>query len=57
METTNITIRANGKCHPAVQFKDGFIMTTCKCPNSKNGRLVAQAVKIADGHEKANCGK
>lgn len=57
MKTKNITIRANGKCHPAIQFKDGSFMPVCNCPGSQNGRLANVSRKVADGHETANCRK
>ena len=56
-ESKKITVRANGKCHPAVQHPGGAIMISCRCPNSQNGRLANVATKVADGWEKANCGK
>lgn len=56
-ETKNVTIRAAGKCHPAIQFKDGSFMVVCRCPGSQNGRLANAAVKIADGHDAVNCRK
>jgi hypothetical protein len=52
---TLITVRANGKCHPAMRFADGFVVIQCNCPGSKNGSLANRAVKVADGHESANC--
>lgn len=57
METKDITVRAAGKCHPAIQSKDGWIMVVCTCPGSKNGSLANKAVKVADGHDKVNCRK
>ena len=53
-ELKKITVRANGKCHPAVE-QNGFIMLCCSCPGSRNGRLANCATKVADGHDKANC--
>ncbi len=57
METTKITVRAAGKCHPAIQFKDGGIMIVCRCPGSQNGSLANSARKIAEGHDAVNCRK
>jgi len=56
-KTTDITVRANGKCHPAVQFEDKYFMIVCACPGSKNGSLANRATKIAEGHQAANCGR
>ena len=50
-----ITVRANGKCHPAVQFPEGFIMIVCRCPGSQNGTLVKKCTKVAEGHDAVNC--
>ena len=57
MESKKITIRVNGKCHPAIQFQSGDFMVTCNCPGSKNGALAARAGKISDGHDTVNCRK
>lgn len=60
MESKDVTIRANGKAHPAIELFDangrstGFI-PCCNCPGSKNGSLANSAKKIAEGHEKSNC--
>lgn len=56
-ETTKITVRAYGKCHPATTDKTGYVTVVCSCPGSKNGRLASAAIKVADGHEKVNCRK
>jgi hypothetical protein len=56
-ELKSITVRASGKCHPAVQTESGFVILVCTCPGSKNGKLANVATKIADGHDKANCRK
>lgn len=51
---TKITIRANGKCHPAIVV-DGMVMVCCQCPGSQNGQLARAGRQVADGHERANC--
>lgn len=57
-----VTVRANGKCHPAVEVwvdgkKQGGVLICCNCPGSKNGSLTNKASKVSDGHEAANCRK
>lgn len=51
-----ITIRANGKAHPAWMHSRYGVMVACSCPGSQNGQLENRARKIADGWEAANCG-
>ena len=53
----NVTIRANGKAHPAIEIAPGQYLLCCKCPGSRNGQLANQATKVAEGHEAANCNK
>ena len=61
-EFKKITVRAAGKAHPALQYfttegkPNGFVLC-CRCPGSQNGGLANSAVKVADGHSAANCGK
>lgn len=50
-----ITVRASGKCHPAIEHPTYGIIVTCRCPGSQNGTLNNTARKVADGIEKANC--
>jgi hypothetical protein len=50
-----VTFRNNGKAHRGVMI-NGFLMATCACPGSQNGRLTKNARVICEGHEKANCG-
>jgi hypothetical protein len=52
-----VTIRANGKAHPAIELSPGQYLLCCKCPGSRNGQLARQATKVAEGHEAANCNK
>lgn len=54
-EPKKITVRASGKCHPALDFGYGQPMIVCSCPGSKNGSLANRATKVADGHDSANC--
>ena len=51
-----VTVRANGKAHPAIMISEDFFMIVCRCSGSKNGSLAKRAVVIAEGHEKCNCG-
>lgn len=55
-ELTKITVRASGKCHRAIVHPLYGMMISCSCPGSRNGKLESQAVKVADGWDKANCG-
>jgi hypothetical protein len=50
-----ITVRGNGKAHPARATKFGFMMS-CSCPGSQNGRLEKACRKVADGWAASNCG-
>lgn len=56
VELTKITVRASGKCHRAIVHPVYGVMISCSCPGSRNGKLESQAVKVADGWDKANCG-
>lgn len=53
-ESTRVTVRASGKCHPATQDSHGFVLA-CSCPGSQSGRLAKSCVKVADGWEASNC--
>ena len=50
-----ITVRASGKCHPAVVHPIYGVIIKCSCPGSKNGSMALTARKVADGWEKVNC--
>ena len=53
-----ITVRANGKCHPALfDNVTNTVTVVCNCPNSQNGVLTSRATKVADGYAKVNCRK
>jgi hypothetical protein len=62
MTEVKVTVRANGKSHPAIELFDangkstGYIVC-CRCPGSQNGSLANSARKIAEGHEASNCRK
>jgi hypothetical protein len=52
-----VTFRTrNGKAHRGLIDKDGWLIPSCSCPGSKNGRLINGAQIIAEGHDKSNCG-
>ena len=51
-----ITIRANGKAHPAWMHNRYGIIPACSCPGSQNGQMANRARKVADGWEASNCG-
>lgn len=53
---TPITVRGNGKCHPAIMHSRYGLIITCHCPGSQNGSLVHRVRKVCDGHDKVNCG-
>lgn len=57
MEYKKITVRANGKCHPAIEHPTYGMIVTCRCPGSQNGQLNNTARKVAEGHEQVNCRK
>ncbi len=57
MEYRKITVRANGKCHPAIEYPTGFVAIVCRCPGTQNGSLIARSVKVADGHDAVTCRK
>lgn len=50
-----ITVRGNGKCHPAIMHSRYGMIITCSCPGSQNGSLAHRVHKVCDGHEKVNC--
>jgi hypothetical protein len=55
-----ITVRAFGKAHRALVYTSGpykgFVVISCSCPGSKNGKLQNQSRYLCDGHEASNCG-
>ena len=52
-----ITVRGNGKCHPAIMHSRYGLIITCSCPGSQNGSLAHSVRKVCGGHEKVNCNK
>lgn len=53
-----ITIRASGKCHPALfDTVTKTIAVVCNCPNSQNGQLAARGTKVGEGYKLVNCRK
>lgn len=54
-----VTVRANGKCHPAfANYYDGKFagyQLLCSCPGSKNGHLANKCTFVADGFDAKNC--
>jgi hypothetical protein len=49
------TFRKNGKAHRGIQYEDGTLHASCRCPGSRNGRLTSGAQIIAEGWELSNC--
>lgn len=56
-QAKEITVRANGKCHPALHDERYGMRVICNCPGSQNGTLNNTARKVADGFDKVNCRK
>ena len=57
-----VTFRATGKAHRGLIFpsrpdRREKLVASCACPGSRNGRLLAYAVVICDGWDKATCGR
>lgn len=53
-----ITVRANGKCHPALlDTVTNDVQIVCSCRNARNGVLASSARKVGDGYALVNCRK
>jgi len=50
-----VTIRANGKSHPALLINGNFLLLVCSCPGSQNGKLAKTAKIVCEGFEESNC--
>jgi hypothetical protein len=50
-----VTVRANGKCHPALLLSGNYLMLVCSCPGSQNGKLAKTAKIVCEGFEESNC--
>ncbi len=54
-ELKKFSFRNGGKVHRGGDL-NGFQFAVCKCPGSRNGRLLQGAVRVAEGWDEVNCG-
>ena len=59
LEPKKVTFRKTGKTHRGLIMRDTrrgeWLVATCSCPGSQNGRLTNGAQVLCEGWDKANC--